>query len=105
MLMKIRFQNWYLFKTLLKTKRRISFRESFYLVKGKAFETGEKFQNLENALYNLIHIPLIICKKDFENISKKGFAKTKQVVQMWSKTLNKRKQSIHSYSYKTFILV
>jgi hypothetical protein len=31
-------------KTLLKTKRKISFRGSFCLVKGKAFETGEKFQ-------------------------------------------------------------
>jgi hypothetical protein len=28
------------FKTLLKAKRRISFRGSFYLVKGKAFEIG-----------------------------------------------------------------
>jgi hypothetical protein len=34
---------------------------------------------------------LTICKKIFQ----KGFAKTKQVVQMWSKMLNKRKQSIH----------
>jgi hypothetical protein len=29
-------------KTLLKSKRRISFRGSSILVKGKAFETGEK---------------------------------------------------------------
>jgi hypothetical protein len=28
------------FKTLLKAKGRISFRGSFYVVKGKAFETG-----------------------------------------------------------------
>jgi hypothetical protein len=35
-------------KTLLITKRRISFRGSFCLVKGKAFETGgEKFQILK----------------------------------------------------------
>jgi hypothetical protein len=34
-------------------------------------------------------------QKDFENIFQKEFAKTKQVVQTWSKMLNKRKQSIH----------
>jgi hypothetical protein len=64
----------------------------FVLVKGKAFETGEQISNLENASRNLIHIPLTICKwlwKDFP----KEFAKTKQVVQMWSKML--RKQSMH----------
>jgi hypothetical protein len=33
-------------KTLLNTKRRILFRESFVLVKGKAFETGgENFKS------------------------------------------------------------
>jgi hypothetical protein len=36
-------------KTLLNTKRRISLWGSFVLVKGKAFETGEKISNLENA--------------------------------------------------------
>jgi hypothetical protein len=42
---KIVFQNWYI-KTLLNTKRRISFRGSFCLVKGKAFETGgENFKS------------------------------------------------------------
>jgi lantibiotic modifying enzyme len=41
------FQNWYI-KTLLNTKRRISFRGSFVLVKGKAFETGgENFNSSE----------------------------------------------------------
>ena len=39
------FQNWYI-KTLLNTKRRISFRGSFVQVKGKAFETGgENFKS------------------------------------------------------------
>jgi hypothetical protein len=39
------FQKWYI-KTLLNTKRRISFRGSFGLVKGKAFETGgENFKS------------------------------------------------------------
>jgi hypothetical protein len=38
------------FKTLLKVKRRFSFRGSFYLVKGKAFEIGEEFQILKMLL-------------------------------------------------------
>jgi hypothetical protein len=50
-------------KTLLKAKGRISFRGSFCLVKGKAFETGGETSNLENASCNLIHIPLITCKR------------------------------------------
>jgi hypothetical protein len=42
---KVVFQKLYI-KTLLNTKRRISFRGSFWLVKGKAFETGgEKFKS------------------------------------------------------------
>jgi hypothetical protein len=71
------------FKTLLKAKRRISFRGSFYLVKGKAFEIGGEISNLKNASCNLIPLPLTICKN-------------KHVVQMWSKMLNKEKQFIHS---------
>jgi hypothetical protein len=42
---KLVVQNWYI-KTLLNTKRRTSFRGSFVLVKGKAFETGgENFKS------------------------------------------------------------
>jgi hypothetical protein len=55
---------------------------------------GEKISNLENASRNLIHIPLTICKKILKRLSKR-FAKTKQVVQAWSKMLNKRKQTMH----------
>jgi hypothetical protein len=58
-------------KTLLKTKRRISFRGSFVLVKGKAFETGGEISKLENASYNHIHIPLTICKKTLKIFSKR----------------------------------
>jgi ACT domain-containing protein len=56
---------------------------------------GEKISNLENASRNLIHIPLTICKKTFKRISKETFAKTKQMVQKWSKMLKERKQSMH----------
>jgi hypothetical protein len=74
------FSNWYLNvlqmvftkigKTLLKAKRRISIRGSFCLVKGKAFETGEKISNLENAFCNLIHMPLTICKRLWKDFTK-----------------------------------
>jgi hypothetical protein len=56
---------------------------------------GEKISNLENASQNLIHLPLTICKKTFKKFPK-DFAKTKQVVQAWSKML-KRKKAIHAY--------
>jgi hypothetical protein len=54
----------------LNTKRRIFIKGEFCLVKGKAFETGEKISNLENASQNPIHIPLTICKKTLKKISK-----------------------------------
>jgi hypothetical protein len=72
----------------LRAKRRIPFRGSFYLVKGKAFETGGEISNLENSSYNLIHIPLTICKRILKRILKR-FAKTKHVVQKWSKMSKK----------------
>jgi hypothetical protein len=55
-------------KTLLITKRRISFRGSFVVVKGKAFETGGEISNHENASCNLIHIPLTTCKRILKRI-------------------------------------
>jgi hypothetical protein len=73
--MKIRFQIGIHLKTLLKAKGRISFRGSFYLVKGKAFKTGGEIQILKNASRNLIHIPLTICEKDFEKIFQKDLQK------------------------------
>jgi aldehyde:ferredoxin oxidoreductase len=78
----------------LNTKRRISFRGSFVQSKEKHLKQGEKISNLENALQNLIHLPLSICKKNFEKDLQKEFAKI--VVQAWSKMLNK-KETIHAY--------
>jgi hypothetical protein len=52
----------YFKKTLLKAKGKISFRGSFYLVKGKAFETGGGISNPKNASCNHIPISLTICK-------------------------------------------
>jgi hypothetical protein len=92
--LKIDFQNWYPLKPSWKLRGEFHWGE-FCLVKGKAFETGGEISNLENASCNLIHIPLTICKKKTLKRYSKRFAKTKQVVQMWSKILNKRKQSNH----------
>ena len=62
-----------------------------FKTKEKHLKQGEKISNLKNASRNLIHIPLTICKKTLKRFPKE-FAKTKQVVQMWSKMLNKRNQ-------------
>jgi hypothetical protein len=59
----------------LNTKRRNLSRGSFVLVKGKAFEKGEKISNLENASQNLIHLPLTILQKDFEKDLQKNLQK------------------------------
>jgi hypothetical protein len=72
---KIKFQIDIYLKTLLKAKRRISFRGSLYLVKGKAFEIGGEISNLENVSCNLIHIPLTPLQKDFEKIFQKNLQK------------------------------
>jgi hypothetical protein len=58
-------------KTLLKAKRRISFRGSFVKSKEKHLKQGEKISNLENASRNLIHIPLTICKKTLKRFFKR----------------------------------
>jgi hypothetical protein len=57
-------------KTLLNTKRRILLRGEFCLVKRKAFETGEKISNLENASQNHIYLPLTIYKRTLKRIYK-----------------------------------
>jgi hypothetical protein len=69
------------------TKRRISLRGSFVESKEKHLKQGEKISNLKDALQNLIHLPLTICKRTFEKGFTKEFAKTKHVVQAWSKML------------------
>jgi hypothetical protein len=69
--MKVKFQIDIYLKILLKAKRRISFKGSFYLVKGKAFEIGGEISTHKNAYCNIIPIPLTICKKDFEKIFQK----------------------------------
>jgi hypothetical protein len=75
-------------KTLLKTKRRISIPGEFCLKsKEKHLKQEEKFQILK-MLLAILFIYLWLFAKDFEKIVPKEFAKTKHVVQMWSKMLN-----------------
>jgi hypothetical protein len=87
------FKTWYP-KTLLNTKRRIYLRGSFVKSKEKHLKQGEKISKLENALQTLIHLPLTICKRTLKRFTK-DFAKTKHVVQAWSKMLKMKKQSMH----------
>jgi hypothetical protein len=62
---------------------------------------GEKISNLENASQNLIHLPLTILQKTLRRISK-TFAKTKHMVQAWSK-MSKFKETIHAYLISIYI--
>jgi hypothetical protein len=58
--------------------------------KEKHLKQGEKISNLENASFNLIHVPLTICKSFLKRILQR-ICKTKLVVQMRSKILNTKK--------------
>jgi sulfite exporter TauE/SafE len=69
--------------------------------KEKHLKQGEKISNIENASFNLILIPLTICKRILKRVSKR-ICKTKLVVQAWSKILNKKK-TIHAYLVETII--
>jgi hypothetical protein len=91
--------NWYtLFKinikTLLNTKRRISLRGSFVQSKEKHLKQGEKISNLANDSQNSYSFTFDYLQKALKRISK-TIAKTKHVVQAWSKMLKMKKQSIH----------
>jgi hypothetical protein len=93
--------NWYILvcllpklvsiKTLLKAKRRISLRGSFVKSKEKHLKQGRKFQILKMLLEILFIYLWLFAKRLWKKIPKE-FEKTKQVVQAWSKMLNKRKQ-------------
>ena len=67
--------------------------------KEKHLKQGEKNPNLENASQKSYSFTFDYLQKDFEKEFTKEFAKTKLVVQMWSKVLNKKK-TIHAYLLK-----
>jgi hypothetical protein len=56
---------------------------------------GEKISNLENASQKSYSFTFDYLQKDFEKDLQKEFAKTKHVVQAWSKILKIKKQSMH----------
>jgi hypothetical protein len=58
-------------KTLLNTKRRISFKGSFVQSKEKHLKQSKKISNLENALQNSYSLPLTICKRILKRIYKR----------------------------------
>jgi hypothetical protein len=66
----------------LNTKRRISFRGSFVLVKGKAFETRGENENLEKCFAKSYSFTFDYLQKNFEKDLQKHFAKKQN---MWCK--------------------
>jgi hypothetical protein len=70
--------------------------------KEKHLKQGEKISNLENASQNLIHLPLTICKMSLKKKFTKEFAKTKHMVQAWSKMLKIKKQSMQEFILTQF---
>jgi hypothetical protein len=95
------FQNWYL-KTLLNTKEEDFIKGEFCLVKGKAFKTrGENFKSYK-CFSKILFIYLWLVAKCFWKDFTKELAKTKHVVQAWSKML-KIKETIHAYLMSIYI--
>ena len=89
-------------KTLLNTKRRIWLRGEFCLSQRKSiWNRGRKFQILK-MLLKILFICLWLFAKELWIGFTKEFAKTKHVVQAWSKMLNK-KETIHAYLVSTYI--
>ena len=76
-------------------------RGSFVKSKEKHLKQGEKISNLENAL-QILFIYLWPFAKELWKRFTKEFAKTKHVVQAWSKMLNK-KETIHTYLVSSYI--
>jgi hypothetical protein len=68
--------------------------------KEKHLKQGEKISNFENASFNLIHIPLTICKSFEKNFTK--ILQNKTCGATLSKILNKKK-TIHAYLVEIII--
>jgi hypothetical protein len=96
----VAFQNWYI-KTLLNTKRRILFRGSFVLVKGKAFETGgENFKSWK-CFSKSYSFTFDYLQKNFEKIYKR-ICKNKTCGASVVQNL-KNKETIHAYLISIYI--
>jgi hypothetical protein len=97
---KVVFSNWYL-KTLLNTKRRILLRGVLFRSKEKHLKQGEKkISNLENASQNLIHLPLIICKRTLKRIYKR-ICKNKTCGASMVQNV-KNKETFHAYLMRIY---
>jgi hypothetical protein len=94
------FQKWYI-KTLLNTKRRISFRRVLFSQRRSIWNRGRKFQILK-MLCKILFIYLWLFAKELWKGFTKEFAKTKHVVQAWSKIL-RIKETIHAYLVSIYI--
>jgi hypothetical protein len=88
-------------KTLLNTKRRISFRGVLFSQRRSIWNRGRKFQILK-MLCKILLIYLWLFAKELWKRFTKEFAKTKHVVQAWSKMLYK-KETIHAYLVSIYI--
>jgi hypothetical protein len=91
---------WYI-KTLLNTKRWISFRGVLFSQRRSIWNRGRKFQILK-MLCKILFIHLWLFAKELWKGFTKEFAKTKLVVQAWSKMLYK-KETIHAYLLSIYI--
>jgi hypothetical protein len=97
---KVVFQNWYL-KTLLNTKRRIHLGGFLFSQRKSIWNRGRKFQILK-MLRKILFIYLWLFAKGLWKEFTKEFAKTKHVVQAWSK-MSKVKETIHAYLISIYI--
>jgi hypothetical protein len=84
-------------KILLNTKRRILLRGVLFSQRTSIWNRGRKFQ-ISKMLLKILFIYLWLFAKGLW----KEFAKTKHVVQAWSKML-KMKKSIHAYLIRIYI--
>ena len=70
-------------------------RGEFCLVKRKAFETGEKISNLENALQKSYSFTFDYLQKNFENDLQKSLQKNKTCGASVVQNVLNKKQSMH----------
>ena len=91
---KISFSKMYI-KTLLNTKRWISFRGSFVKSKEKHLKQGEKISNLENALQKSYSFTFDYLQKNFENDLQKSLQKQNMWCKRGPKCYIRKKQSMH----------
>jgi hypothetical protein len=82
-------------KTLLNTKRRISFRGSFVKSKEKHLKHREKISNLENALQNSYSFAFDYLQKNFEIDLQKNLQKQNMWCKSGPKCYIRMKQSMH----------